>query len=210
MKGSEVSSSDGSTAIGGDNQAPIVNVNAGDGSIVSVKVEQLVTRELPSFLAAVIALFSKESLSQYGLGPRRALPPEIIEKIKFNDLPQDHRVLVDYRRHGQILEKAYHGVEQQNADARYLVRRKTRVAYEQQLTIASASASIPVAQKEAFAIKSATSLLDAVIGQLLKDYICSTAVLVEQETAHLAVSLIVADAVVECEVLERPHDVITP
>jgi hypothetical protein len=38
----------------------------------------------------------------------------------------------------------------------------------------------------------------------MEDYKSSKSANVERETAHLAISLIVADAVIECEVLERP------
>ena len=59
-------------------------------------------------------------------------------------------------------------------------------------------------EKGVFARAHAAMLVDAVTEQLLQDYASSKAIKVEQETAHLAVSLIVADAVIECEVLERP------
>jgi hypothetical protein len=49
----------------------------------------------------------------------------------------------------------------------------------------------------------------AVVAALLVDVSAGTGVHVMQETAHLAVCLIVADAVIECEVLERPVDAIT-
>jgi hypothetical protein len=204
MIGPKVSSTDGSTAVGGDINAPVVNVNASDGSVVNVKVEQRIARELPSFLGAVIVLFSQQSLSEYGLGTRRPLPAEVVEKVKHNNLPQEHRVLTDYCRHGLVLERAYLGVEQQNADARYLVRRKAAVAYESQLAAACELASIPMTEKGVFARAHAAMLVDAVTEQLLQEYASSKAIKVEQETAHLAVSLIVADAVIECEVLERP------
>ena len=157
----------------------------------------------------MIVLFSQQSLSEYGLGERRTLLPEILVKVKYNNLPQDHRVLIDYRRHGLVLEKSYHGVEQQNADARYLVRRKAALAYQSQLAAVCKLRSIPDAQKILFARNNATMLIDAVIAKLLENYASSKTILVEEETAHLAVSLIVADAVIECEVLERPQDAIT-
>ena len=36
----KVSADDGSTSIGGDNNAPVVNINAGDSSTVTVQVER--------------------------------------------------------------------------------------------------------------------------------------------------------------------------
>jgi hypothetical protein len=123
--------------------------------------------------------------------------------VKYNDLPEDHRVLKDYYRYGSVLESAYHGVEQQNADARFLVRRWAGVTYDTQLAAALKGASKPSSEKLAFVRNNAAVLVDAVIEQLLKEYASSEVIKVEQETAHLAISLIVADAVVECEVLER-------
>lgn len=203
MIGPKVSSKDGSAAIGGDNNAPVVNVAASEGSVVNVQVERQIARELPSFLGAVIVLFSQQSLSEYGLGEQRTLPAEVIEKVKYNNLPEDHQVFTDYRRHCLVLERAYHGVEQQNADARYLVRRKAKIAYQFQL------ASVPVEKKATFARNNAAMLVEAVIDDLLQDFASTRGISVAQEIAHLAISLVVADAIVECEVLERPQNVIT-
>src|SRR5690349_19714659 len=116
----KVSADQGSTSVGGDNLGSIIN--ATDGATVNVTLSPGVAQELPSFLGGLIAFFSQQRLGDYGLGERRDLPPEVITKVKYNNLPQDHVVLVDYRRHSLVLEKAYHGVEQQNSDARYLVR----------------------------------------------------------------------------------------
>jgi hypothetical protein len=50
MSPSKVSSTSGSTAIGGDNNAPAVNVTTGDSSAVSINIDQRVALELPSYL----------------------------------------------------------------------------------------------------------------------------------------------------------------
>jgi hypothetical protein len=104
------------------------------------------------------------------------------------------------------LEKAYLGVEQQNADARYLVRRKARIVYAEYVQATWAEESTPNAGKIEFVRKNAVAIVGAVVKSLLEDYKASKEIKVEQETAHLAISLIVADAVIECEVLERPLD----
>lgn len=214
MTAPKVSSSEGSTAIGGDSNAPVVNVNADQGANVQVTIEQHLARQLPSFLGKVIVLFSQQSLGEYGLGERRTLPPEVTEKLVFNNLPKDHKIFTDYYKHIEVLEKSYSGVEQLNPDARYLVRRRARIRYEEQLAIACEKASlgntdIEKIDKCAYAITNSCKLIDAVISRLLQDYVHSQSVMVEEETADLAVSLIVADAVVECEVMERPKHVAT-
>lgn len=205
MKEPTASSDDGSVGIGGDNTGSVFNVKAEKGSTVQLTLEHHQASQLPSLLAKVIVLFSQQSLSEYGLGVRRKLPPEVSEKLSFNNLPQNHKIFTDYYRHIGLLEMSYLGVEQQNPDARYLVRRKARIAYEDRLLLACTEASVIGEQKTAFAIKNSIMLIDGVIAQLLHDYTCSSTLKVEQEYAHLAISLIVADAVVECEVLEKPH-----
>jgi hypothetical protein len=77
-----INSKDGSTAVGGDNTGQVLNVNAREGSTVNLQFEHKVARELPSFLGAVIVLFSKQSLSEYGRGERRPMPAEVLEKVK--------------------------------------------------------------------------------------------------------------------------------
>lgn len=118
----EVSASKGSVSIGGDANAPIIN--APNALEVNLNIDQKITRELPSFLGKLIAVFSQQSLSEYAMGGRRPLSAEVSEKIDYNRLSTNHRAIVDYLRHTLVLEKAYLGVEQTNADARYLVRRR--------------------------------------------------------------------------------------
>jgi hypothetical protein len=204
MIGPKVSAEDGSTAIGGNVHAPVVNVNAAVGSTVNVSLEQKIIQELPSFLGRVIVIFSRQSLAKYGRGRQRALSVEVSEKVAYNKLSDDHPVLIDYRRYSLVLEESYLGVEQQNADARYLVRRKAAIAYQLLVREGCKQNSIPSAHKIEYVKANADGIVENVITRLLEDYKASNDLKVEQETAHLAISLIVADAVVECEVLERP------
>jgi hypothetical protein len=209
MTDPKVSATKGSTAVGGDVNAPLLNLNltAPNAAEVNLTIEQHVSRELPSFLGTLIAAFSKQALSEYGRGSKRELPAEVIEKVNYNHLSLDHRALVDYYRHSLELERAYLGVEQQNADARYLVRRKAAIAYSAE--IREALKITPTARAIDIVRESANRLVENVINRLLDDYKTSSGIKVEQEIAHLAVSLVVVDAVVECEVLERPVNAVT-
>lgn len=195
--GPKVSADEGSVALGGSNSGYIVNANQSTLNLAPAPVA------LPSRLARVIAYFSQQSLSEYGYGARRELPPEVTAKLDYNNFPLGHRLLTDYKQHSNTLERTYHGVEQQNNDARFLVRRRAGYAYEQQLNeaCAAAGAKVPPA---AFARANAVQLIEKVVAQLLADYLAANALIVDHELAHLAICLIVLDAVVECEVLERP------
>jgi hypothetical protein len=209
MSGSKVSAREGSTAVGGDVNAPLTNVYAPEASVVNVMIDQRIARDLPSFLGKVIVLFSGQSLSEYGLGARRKMPPEVTEKIKYNNLSPNHLGLSDYYRYFFLLERAYLGVEQQNADARVLVRRRAAISYASQVAKACRAASIIESHKLDYVRGNADALVEMVVNELLESYKTSNELKVEQETAHLAVSLVVVDAVVECDVLERPSDAAT-
>jgi hypothetical protein len=142
-------------------------------------------------------------LSAYGVGPRQALTAEVIEKLEYNNLSKNLRVITDYRQHVRELEQAYIGVEQQNADARRLVRRKAAIAYESYVH-GQCEESSPAKTKIEYARTHADTIVYKVIDILLDDYKGAAEIKVAHEIAHLAISLIVFDAVVECEVLERP------
>jgi hypothetical protein len=202
MSDPKVSADDGSTAVGGDLNAPLINVTADGASTVNVTVEQQAARELSSFLGAVIVVFSQQSLSEYGRGPRRLLPPEVAVKLEHNNLSQRHRVIKEYNQYVLVLEKAYLGVEQTNADARFLVRRKAGIAYQSEIEQACKGGSVKEVTE--YVRANADLIVQGVIERLLADYKKSGDVKVPQESAHFAISLIVADAVVECEVFERP------
>lgn len=191
----------GSVAIAGHNYGAVVNLNVAS---MSMAVERQVARELPSYLSNVVAAFSQD-LSSYGGAPRLTLPPEIHEKLTYNDFPQRHPVIADYVKYGNVLEATYRGIEQRNGDARRMVRRKAAVAYELELLVMIAAAGEHHAVAHEFARAHSVALVQAVVAALTADLHTSTSTgPVMQETAQLAISLIVADAVIECEVLERP------
>jgi hypothetical protein len=187
--------------VSGDNHGSIVNVNAQNVTIL----EQKIARELPSYLSKVVARFS-EDLSQYDSGPKRSLPPEVSVKLDYNDFPSSHPIITDYSKYSSLLEAIYRGVEQRNDDARRLVRRRASVAYAAQLDKLCLANSVNHAQAHDLARNHAVSLVMEVVSALVEDFAAGGAANVMQETAHLAVCLIVADAVIECDVLERPVD----
>ena len=194
--------STGSVAVAGDNHGSIVNVTA-----QTLIVERQIARELPSYLSKVVARFS-EDLSEYNSGPKRALPPEVDVKLVYNDFPPTHHIISDYSKYLNVLEATYRGVEQRNDDARRLVRRRAAVAYTDQLHKLCTSHGVKHAHAHDFARLNAVTLVMAVVAALMADFSSGGTALVMQETAHLAVCLIVADAVIECEVLERPADAV--
>jgi hypothetical protein len=98
MSGQKVSAENGSTSVGGDVNAPLVNVKADGASTVNVSIEHQLARELPSFLGEVIVVFSRQSLSEYGRGSRRELSAEVLVKLRHNNLPEGHRLIKDYNR----------------------------------------------------------------------------------------------------------------
>jgi hypothetical protein len=200
-----VYASTGSVAIAGNNTGSIINVNAAN---ITFANEKQIARELPSYLSRVVAKFS-EDLSEYNSGPKRSLPPEVDQKLAYNDFPLSHHIISDYLKYLSVLEATYRGVEQRNDDARRLVRRRAAVAYTQQLHVMCVANKIKYYQAHTFARENAIDLVMAVVDVLLADVTVGNFANVMEETAHLAVCLIVADAVIECEVLERPVDVIT-
>ena len=192
----------GSVAVAGDNNGSIINFNAQSVTIV----EQKIAQELPSYLSKVVARFS-EDLSEYNSGPKRTLPPEVNVKLSYNNFPLMHHIITDYSRYSNVLEATYRGVEQRNDDARRLVRRRAAVAYAEQLHKLCTTHGVNQAHAHDFARSHAVPLVMEAVAALLADFSAGSTAHVMQEVAHLAVCLIVADAVIECEVLERPVDV---
>lgn len=192
--------STGSVAVSGDNYGSIVNVNV---TTQSLTIERQIARELPSYLSKVVAQFS-EDLSEYNSGPLRVLPPEVDVKLAYNDFPPSHQIIADYAKYLSVLEATYRGIEQRNDDARRLVRRRAAKAYGDQLHKLCAAHGIKHQQAHDFARRHAVDLVNAVVDVLMVDLAAGNTAQVMHETADLAVCLIVADAVIECEVLERP------
>jgi len=198
--------SQGSADVGGDNSGLVLNTNAADGSSVNIQVNAQHYKRLPSYLGKFIVQFSQQELAAYAKGSRRDVPPEVLVKIEYNHLDEECQLLRVYRRFLSLLESSYAGVEKYNADARYLVRLKTASAYDDALLALCKSESIAIDRKHEFARSRSEELVQKVVSSLLDAYTASDERAVEQETALLAVFLLVADAFVECEVLERPQN----
>jgi hypothetical protein len=197
MNDPKVSAKSGSVAIGGDVNASITNINA---EVINLEIFQ--ESEFSSLLGDVIVQFAQHSSAQYKDTSRGPVRPEVIVKINHNNLTPKHRLLSDWTRYGNLLEECYLGVEQENPNVRLLVRRTASVAYESLLT------GVKEADRIEYVRANATGLVNQVVDLLLQEYKKSTEVKVKQEIAHLAVSLVVADAVIECDVLERPENAV--
>lgn len=197
---STVSASSGGVAVAGNNTGSIININAEQ---LTLAVERQVIRELPSYLSKVVAKFS-DDWSGYNSGPQRVLGPEVDVKLAYNDFPSSHFIITDFTKFLNILEASYRGVEQSNDDARRLVRRRAGVEYANQLQHLCVKDGIKNSQAHAHARKNAIPLVLSVVEALLDDVSAGSSFQVMKETAHLAVCLIVADAIIECDVLERP------
>lgn len=194
----------GSVAIGGDNNGLLIN--AAPNAQVNLYVEHRVQRELPSYLSSVLVAFSGD-LMNYGAEAKRELRPEITEKLTYNDFPIRHQIIRDFSMYSGSLEAAYRGVEQRNSDARRMVRRRAGSIYHDALLDLCESKGVHHSQAHALAREHAVLLVRMVIDTLKSESTATSITLgVMKETADLAISLIVADAIVECEVLERPDD----
>lgn len=209
MSQPEVSAKEKSIAIGGDAAGPVVSLVVEKGLFLNVTKEQQIEQQLPSFLGKLILVFSQQSLSEYGKGARRKLSSEVSDKLKHNDFPPNHRVIRDFLHYAHLLEASYLGVEQRNSDARFLVRRKAGIAYEAEIQVGMGAASKPDGSKLEYVRAHASAIIANVINRLFEDYKFSYEMKVEKEIVDLAISLVVADAIVECEVLEKPEDVAT-
>lgn len=201
---SSVSADHSSVALGRDNNGLLIN--AAPNAQVNVFVEHRMQQELPSHLSNVVVALSGD-LMGYGAEARRELRPEIAEKLTYNDFPTWHPIIKDFTMYSGSLEAAYRGVEQRNGDARRLVRRRAAGVYQDALLDLCESKGVHHSQAHGFAREHAVLLVRTVIDSLKKESeATSLARGVMRETADLAISLIVADAIVECEVLERPND----
>lgn len=210
MKKQKDPSNVGSTSIAGDNTGTVTNVHIEPGSQVELNLAtQTTTSKLPSFLGKLIVYFAQQQINDYGATDARTLGPEIIEKFEFNNLPTDDDRVIEYTRYISILENSYKGIEQRNADVRFLVRRKAKHTYKMALSKFLEESNTPIADQSAFVRSNSSTLISNTVNTLLKDYKNSEEVNVEEELAHLAVSLIVIDATAACDLLERPNNAAT-
>lgn len=203
MIGKKISAEDGSVAVGGNNNGDIVNVKIESGGVLHLHSGVSAERSLATYLGEVIAVVAQQSLSEYGHSFQRDVSNEVQDKLDFNHITLEDRIVQSYRRYYFMLDRAYKGVEQTNNDARVLVRLRAGSIYDTELTKACKEAGVDGSGRIAFSRKNAHLLMNAVKAQLVRDFNSMRTTPIEPTWVDLAVSLLVADAVAECDVLER-------
>jgi hypothetical protein len=206
MIGKKISAETGSVAIGGDNNGQIFNLESGANLHIHSSVET--ERSLGSYLGTVISVIAQQRLSEYGHKYNRKVTVEVQDKLDFNQITLDDRLIQNYRKYYFLLDRAYKGVEQSNNDVRVLVRIRAGSIYNTELTSACKAENILPSKRVEYSRNNAHILIEAVKTQMIEDIKASQAMAIDPTWIDLAISLLVADAVAECDVLERAPNAI--
>ena len=207
MIGRKAEATNGSVAVAGDNNGTIINFNVPQGSKLPFDIGVKAERTLGTYLGLVIAVVAQQSLSEYGHDYERDLSNEVFQKLAFNYIAKGDQIVKNYRKYFFVLERAYKGVEQSNNDARVLVRLRAGSIYEKELTKACAQAHVLSSGRITYSRNNSRALIEAVKHQLVTDFLNTATQEVDPLWVDLAVSLLVSDAVAECDVLERDSSV---
>lgn len=205
MIGKKVSAENNSIAVGGNNTGMLINVGPGGNLYLNAPPET--GRKLGTLLGTIISVIAQQSLSEYGHSYQRTVPPEVQDKLDFNHITVEDRLIGIYRKYYFMLDRAYQGVEQTNNDARVLVRLRAGSIYSAELTKACAEKDIPCDERIEYSRTHAHALIESVKKQLVQDVFGPDSASVDPAQLDLAISLVVADAVAECDVLEKAQNV---
>lgn len=204
MTSGDVSADDSSIALGGDNSGIVLNA---PNSTIVFNSPIAIERTLSTHLGTVISVIAEQQLSEYGSGIKREITSEVKDKLEFNYIDLDDQLFRKYTTYYHLLDKAYKGVEQSNADVRFLVLLSAGSIYSRVLTESCTLNNIAPQNRIQHSRDHAHQLIEAVKAQLIQDVHRSQASDIDPAIVDLAVSLLVADAVAECEVLEKARDV---
>ena len=199
-----VTAEDNSVAVGGDNVGTIINA---PGATFQLQFTIATERSLSTYLGKIINVIADQQLSVYGHAYQRNVTAEVQDKLDFNYITLSDHLIRTYTKYFFILDKAYKGVEQSNNDVRVLVRFSAGSIYSRVLTSACDEAGILANQRIEYSRNHAHPLIEAVKKQMIEDVKNSHAAEIDPTWIDLAVSLLIADAVVECDVLEKNPNV---
>jgi hypothetical protein len=201
-----VTAEDNSVAIGRDNNGTVINA---PGATFQLQLPIASERSLSTYLGTIINVIADQQLSEYGHSYQRNVTAEVKDKLDFNYITLSDHLIRTYTRYFHILDMAYKGVEQSNNDVRVLVRFSAGSIYSRALTSACDKAGVLASQRIEYSRNHAHSLIEAVKKQMIEDVKKSQAAEIDPTWVDLAVSLLIADAVVECDVLEKNPNVTT-
>lgn len=197
MIGGQSTADNGSVAVNGPNQGTIYNIQ---GLHLPAEKQQLMSK----YLGVMVAQISLHQLSEYECGPGEELGPEVADKLQHNYLSNNDPIVRLYSKYYRLLMKAYAGAEQVAADTRFLIKNRAGSIYSDELAKLCAERSIPGSARREFARDHAYLIIERVKQRMIDEHLPSNEVDRDIAVVDMAASLLVADAIAVCAVLDKP------
>ncbi len=130
-----------------------------------------------------------------------ALPAEVVSKIQYNNVKRCRYIIDTYKSNTIDLNNIYNILEQERPGRKQKLLHIIHNCYKQQLGILSKDGTVDIAIIQ----EHSDSILENITTTLRTKVLESSNLNAENEDVEIAVNLIVADAFIECLVLENPE-----
>ena len=181
--------------------------NNNAGSNYSSGGDMTVNQHAPNFLknksilAEVVNILSKSHISKNTSIKSKRPPHEIEEKIKHNNVIKSRYIIDCYKYNVPDLAKAYDVLEKEKTGKKDKILAIIKMEYNKEL---ATIVDIVEEDKIKKIREQSDNILENIVKELNKKIIESSNLDAYNEDVNIAIMLIVADAFIECIVLEKP------
>lgn len=155
-----------------------------------------------SIIAEVVNIVSTFSQPETINFNSDALPAEVKEKIRHNNVTRCRYIIETYKRNTIDLNNVYNTLEQERPGRKQKLLQIVNNCYKQQLCLLSENENVDIATIQ----QHSDTILENITKSLRKRVLESSNLKADNEDVDIAVNLIVADAFMECLVLENPEE----
>lgn len=154
-----------------------------------------------SVIAEVVNLLSALPQSEQTVFDSASLPAGVAEKIQHNSVAKCRYIIETYKSNTIDLENVYNTLEQERPGRKQKLLNRINFCYKQQLgqLVTGNNLDIQVIRQNS------DTILENIVGILREKILESSNLNADNEDVDLAVNLIVADAFIQCLVLENPE-----
>lgn len=154
-----------------------------------------------SIIAQVVNILSSIIPSNRVLNYKRTIPAEVKTKMDHNNLTKSRYIIESYKNNVIDLNNAYNTLEEERPGNKDKLIRNIKNLYEYELS------QIDFEKNGIKAIReNSDKILENCINELQKQVLESSNLNAYNEDVYFAVNLIIADAFIECILLENPSD----
>jgi hypothetical protein len=154
-----------------------------------------------SCIAEVVNILSSQNIEINHAEDSTLLPADIEEKIQYNNIQKSRAIIEMFKPNIADLERAYKTLEEVRSNAKEKILNIINLKYEEEISLGFENYN----EKLKYIQNNSDNIFETIVKKLENMVYRSSNFEADQEDAEIAVKVILADAFINCLIMEKPR-----